>query len=173
MDLNTIAEKYGVSREIAEDLLAKLRCTGGKQVQFSHEALGGMGQWSAGMVMIGRMNDDALKAKVNDLCTELARMASTGSPEEETGVTNRQVATPPDNTPSATAAGSQNGTRYAYFASDDRLVIEQNGVEMTYDASGYRITGVAQDQAGGAPGTLRFTTAGGDVVDLHALKKVP
>ena len=173
MDTIKTAEKYGVSRELVEELLTKLRHTGGKQAQFSDEALGGMGQWSAGMVMIGRMGDDALKTKVNALLTELAESIRSETPGEGGVATHEPHAKPSESAmPSATAAGSQNGMRYAYFAADNRLVITRDGAEKIYDATGYPISGVAQDQASGAAGTLRFTTANGEMVDLAALKLV-
>ncbi|MBC7807865.1 MAG: SHOCT domain-containing protein [Akkermansiaceae bacterium] len=172
MDTQEIAEKYGISRDLVEELLTKLRHTAGKQVQFSDEALGGMGQWSAGMVMVGRMGDSALKAKVDALCTELAELARSEAPDKTTEGTPERPAQPSKSVHSPSAAGSQNGIRYAYFAADDRLVIERDGVEKTYDATGYPITGVAQDQATGASATLRFTTKNGDVVNLDTLKQV-
>lgn len=172
MDTKTIAEKYGVSSDLVEDLLSKLRHTGGKQVQFSDESLGGMGQWSTGMVMIGRMGDDALKAKVSALCAELAKMVQSETPDKSDKETQKPLTDSHKDTPSPSSAGSQNGIRYAYFAADNRLVIERDGVEKTYDATGYSISGVAQDQATGAAGTLRFTTTTGDTVDLERLKQV-
>ena len=50
---------------------------GGRQAQFSHADLGGMGQWSAGgMTQVGDMFNTALKDKVNALCGELAQDAA-------------------------------------------------------------------------------------------------
>lgn len=172
MHTTEIAEKYGISRDLVEELLTKLRHTGGKQAQFSDEALGGMGQWSAEMVMIGRIGDDALKTKVNALFTEMSESVRSETADGSGGATHEPHAKPSKSTPSATAAGSQNGMRYAYFAANNRLVIERDGVEKTYDATSYPISGVAQDQASGDPGTLRFTTVGGETVDLDALKQV-
>ncbi len=172
MDTIKTAEKYGISRELVEELLTKLRHTGGKQAQFSDEALGGMGQWSTGMVMIGRMGDDVLKTKVNALLTELAESVRSETPGEGGVATHEPRAKPSESVPSATAAGSQNGMRYAYFAAHNRLVITRDGAEKIYDATGYPISGVAQDQSSGAAGTLRFTTASGDTVGLDTLKQV-
>ncbi|MBC8137150.1 MAG: hypothetical protein H8F28_14820 [Fibrella sp.] len=172
MDITKIAEKYGITRDLAEELLNKLRRTGGKQVQFSDESLGGMGQWSAGMVMIGRMGDDALRAKVNELCAELSKLAHSEVAGKTMDTSQKLSDHSTSAAPAATAAGSQNGIRYAYFAADNRLVIEQDGMEKTYDATGYPISGVAQDQATGAPSTLRFTTTSGDTVNLDTLKQV-
>lgn len=172
MDTKELAAKYGIRHEVVEELLTKLRRTGGKQVQFSDESLGGMGQWSDGMVMIGRMGDDALKAKVAALCAELARLAQSDEPDTK-GHTVPSLNVPPAAaTPSASAAGSQNGIRYAYFAADNRLEIERDGVKKTYDATGYPIRGVAQDQSSDAAGVLRFTTADGETIDPERLRQV-
>lgn len=63
-----LAAKYGVSVEAIEALRDALRCGGGRQAQFSHPDLGGMGQWSAGgMTQVGDMFNTALKDKVNAL----------------------------------------------------------------------------------------------------------
>lgn len=69
-----LAAKYGVSVGAIEVLLEALRRGGGRQAQFSHQDLGGMGQWSAGgMTQVGDMFNTVLKDKVNALCTALAR----------------------------------------------------------------------------------------------------
>ena len=56
-----------------QTLLAALAAGHGTAAQFSHPELGGMGQWSqGGMLMIGDMFNNALKYRVDQLCTELA-----------------------------------------------------------------------------------------------------
>jgi hypothetical protein len=40
--------------------------------QFSHPELGGMGQWSGGMTMIGDLSNSELKGRVERVCLELA-----------------------------------------------------------------------------------------------------
>lgn len=49
-----------------------LRRSGGRMVQFSHPDLGGMGQWSSGMLMIGDFSNSELKERVRSMCAELA-----------------------------------------------------------------------------------------------------
>ncbi|MGN7735417.1 hypothetical protein [Sinorhizobium sp. Sb3] len=45
------------------------------QAQFNHPDLGGMGQWSqGGMIMVGDMFNNALKANVAGVCSELAAL---------------------------------------------------------------------------------------------------
>ena len=63
----------------AEALLAALVAGGGSQAQFTIPELGGMGQWSrGGMVMVGDMFNNALKARVDALCSELAGLVGAG-----------------------------------------------------------------------------------------------
>ena len=68
-----VAERHQVSPEAVAELLRALAAGHGTQAQFSHPDLGGMGQWSrGGMIMVGDMFNNALKAKVDALCTELS-----------------------------------------------------------------------------------------------------
>lgn len=68
-----VAHRHGVSEDAVRALLLAVAAGGGTQAQFSIPELGGMGQWSrGGMVMVGDMFNDALKARVNALCLELA-----------------------------------------------------------------------------------------------------
>src|SRR3982751_5940948 len=68
---------YGVSHEAVLTLFDALIAGHGTMAQFSHPELGGMGQWTrGGMIMIGDLFNSALRAKVNDLCRELANLVS-------------------------------------------------------------------------------------------------
>ena len=74
-----VAARHGVGAAAAEALLAALVAGGGSQAQFDIPELGGMGQWSqGGMVMIGDMFNNALKARVDALCGELAGLVGRG-----------------------------------------------------------------------------------------------
>ena len=54
-------------------LLGALAHGNGRQAQFNHPELGGMGQWSqGGMIMVGDMFNQGLKHRVDALCNELA-----------------------------------------------------------------------------------------------------
>jgi hypothetical protein len=66
-------------------------------------------------------------------------------------------------------SGSQNDTRYAFFPSEHRLLIEQGGKLTTYDSGNHKIGGVAQQQSGSS--SLTFTSQDG-LVDLDDLKQV-
>ncbi len=141
-----LAREHGVSVAAVGVLQDALRRGGGRQAQFSHPDLGGMGQWSAGgMTQVGDMFNTALKEKVNRLCAALAGDAA-------------QQPTPPRGEPSAdwwpdglghpSATGSQNGMRYACFPDTHRIAVEQAGTVTVYDSGEHRISGVSQQQSG-------------------------
>ena len=72
-NIDDIAAKHGFSAAAARALAEALRHGGGRMAQFNHPDLGGMGQWSAGgMIMIGDMFNNSLKARVAALCDDLA-----------------------------------------------------------------------------------------------------
>ncbi len=74
--LSEIATRHGVSLDAVVALFDGMRRGEGRMVQFSHPELGGMGQWSSGMLMIGEMSNSALKQKVQSLCEELSGTGS-------------------------------------------------------------------------------------------------
>ncbi len=75
------ASRHGVSTDAAYTLLMALVAGGGRQAQFSHPDLGGMGQWSqGGMIMVGDMFNNGLKYKVDALCNELAGAIQNNAP---------------------------------------------------------------------------------------------
>ena len=65
------ARRHGLSEGAVEALWEAL-VRGRGQAQFSHPELGGMGQWSGGMLQIGDMFNAGLKAKVAAACADLA-----------------------------------------------------------------------------------------------------
>ena len=68
-----VATRHGVSLDAARALLGALVQGSGRQAQFNHPDLGGMGQWSqGGMMMVGDMFNQGLKYRVDALCNELA-----------------------------------------------------------------------------------------------------
>ena len=71
--VDEVAQRHSVSSEAVMTLLDSLIAGGGAMAQFSHPDLGGMGQWSrGGMTMVGDMFNNALKARVDALCSELS-----------------------------------------------------------------------------------------------------
>lgn len=150
--LQALAERHGVSLEAVRHLLRALQAGQGNMAQFDHADLGGFGQWSrGGMVMVGRMNDHALKAQVDALCTELATALPLSGFREEAASGNWW----PDELGLPSSAGAQNATRYAFFPERRRLAIETDGRLALYDTGDRLVTGVSQQQGGSS--SLRFS----------------
>jgi hypothetical protein len=145
-----------------------------------------MGQWSqGGMIMIGDMFNQGLKARVAALCSDLAEacQGSTNFAPEEPPLWNPAGDTKsaklfmlaafghrwPNELGAPAATGSQNDMHYAIFPGSRRLAIERNGQLTVYDTEDHRIGGISQQQ--GSDQTLRFTSQSG-VVRLSDLKIV-
>ena len=155
--LADVAQRHGVSEGAVETLLFALISGGGRMAQFSHPDLGGMGQWSqGGMIMVGDMFNQGLKARVDALCNDLAGLlqshrliepaASAGSAPRNrntrararpgpacplpfmtnSGMTNSGQWWPTDLGAPA-STGAQNDMRYACFPEQRRLVVEVGG----------------------------------------------
>ncbi len=122
------------------------------------------------MTMVGDMFKTALKARVEALCADLAALvaddpaltAPSAPAAEVEGERAGSGAWWPAGLPTPDSTGSQNHTRYAWFAASRRLAIERAGRVTLYDTLDHRIGGVAQQQAGTS--TLSFTSQHG-VVD--------
>lgn len=70
-----LAQRYGVSTDAVVTLLQALVHGHGTMAQFDHPDLGGRGQWMpGGMVMVGDMFNQALKATVDGLCVALVAL---------------------------------------------------------------------------------------------------
>jgi hypothetical protein len=163
MTLSDIARRHGFSEAAAQSLVQALSWSGGSMAQFNHPELGGMGQWSrGGMIMIGDMFNNGLKARVDALCNDLAAYLQ-----------NQPAPAPaqtgfggggnwwPDGLGYPASSGGQNGMRYAYFPQARRVAIEQNGRISLYDSGDHQIGGVSQQQSGYQ--TLAFTSQYGTV----------
>ncbi|GJD81394.1 SHOCT domain-containing protein [Methylobacterium gregans] len=163
--LQAVAERYGVGLDAVRHLMHALERGQGNMAQFDHPDLGGMGQWSAGgMIMVGDMFNTELKARVSGLCTELAAAlppggwSAGGAPEGQRG---GGTWWPADlGHPSST--GSQNGLRYAYFPESRRLAIESGAGVALYDTGEHQISGVSQSN-----GALSFSGPQGAVAVEH------
>jgi hypothetical protein len=76
--VTALAQRYGVSMEAVLTLLQALVHGHGTMAQFDHPELGGRGQWMpGGMVMVGDMFNQTLRATVDGLCTALAALLAT------------------------------------------------------------------------------------------------
>lgn len=176
-----VAQRHGVSTDAVQALLFALAAGRGTQAQFNHPDLGGFGQWSqGGMVMVGDMFNQGLKARVDALCTELSELVrssplvtraapATQSQSQSQGhgagvslfvpgaVASGQGWPAELGTPSA--VGAQNDLAYAFFPETRRLAIRQGGDMRVFDTGDHRITGVSQQQSGDQ--SLTFTSQHG------------
>ncbi|WP_374300183.1 SHOCT domain-containing protein [Paracoccus sp. (in: a-proteobacteria)] len=155
-----IAHRHGFSPAAAEAMLLSLARGRGTQAQFDHPEFGGMGQWSGGMLMIGAMFDNGLKARVEALIGDLSHLAgqvAQARPETDDAAASEWPASL--GVPSAT--GSQGGTSYAVFPATRRLAVRRGGRTVLYDTGDHRIGGVSQQQ--GTDGSLAFTSQHGPV----------
>lgn len=152
-----IAQRHGFSLDAAQAAAEAVRRGGGSMAQFSHPELGGMGQWtSGGMIMIGDMFNNALKARVDALCRDLALLPL---PVVAEGAKSQDWWPGDIGRPSAT--GSQNDMRYACFPEQRRLAVMRGGRVRVYDTGDHRIGGFSQQQSGGQ--SLTFTSQNGTV----------
>ena len=190
--LGEICRRYGVGNATGLALLDALSRTNGTMAQFNLSELGGSGQWmSGGMVMVGDMFNQGLKARVDSLCNDLAALLS-ASPFRPAPVPSggdpwgggAQGGTAGQWWPAALGTpnwqGSQNNLRYACFAAANRLAIDIHGTVSVYDTSGFTLTGVSQQQSSGYGGyggyegyeaSLTLTGPGG-IVTLDRLRRV-
>lgn len=103
--LEGAAARQGIDRDAALILIEAVLKGGGKQAHFNHPALGGMGQWSrGGMVMIGDMFNNDLKHRLDTLCNEIAMLLDDPSRLHGHQPAREQSATPIFFTSPATSA---------------------------------------------------------------------
>ncbi|TPG32819.1 SHOCT domain-containing protein [Mycolicibacterium hodleri] len=171
-----ISRRHGLSREAVLAMLLAVHAGGGTMAQFSLPELGGSGQWMrGGMTMVGNMFDNALKARVDALCGELAQLLSTTAVFPATTASSQFAGFTSDNWWPAdlgvpSASGGQNDERYAVFPSTHRLAIQAKGVTRVFDTGEHRIGGVQQQQGGG-PGSASFTSQLG-TFDISSLREL-
>jgi hypothetical protein len=190
--IEALAQQYGFSKEAVTVLSRAIQAGNGTMAQFSHPELGGPGQWlRGGMTMIGDIFNDALKANVSGLCSELAsllRQESSAAQEGATLPTQGQggagdvsLFVPAAEASSDTwwgvdlgsvaATGSQNHIRYAYFPATHRLAIKIGADVTVYDTADHEISGVSQQQSRDA--SLTFVSQHGlvRVAELRVLSR--
>jgi Short C-terminal domain len=166
-----LSAKYGVSTDAVLAMLEAVRLGNGTMAQFSHPELGGRGQWMAGgMTMAGDMFNHGLQATVSGLASDLSSLlASTAVYVPATGPVAAGGPVHQANLDSwwpgelgrPGSSGSQDDSRYAVFAQARRLAVQSGGAPVhVYDTLDHAIGGVQQQQ-GGQPGTLSFTSQHG------------
>ena len=158
-DLDTIAARHGFPLDAAQHLREALARGNGRMAQFNHPALGGMGQWhTGGMMMIGDMFNDGLKARVGACLRDLVPLAASevpaGGPASASGEWPSEFGAP-------STSGSQNAIRYAFFPDARRLMIVRGDHSETYDTADHMISGVSQQQ--GNSSDLAFTSQHGSL----------
>lgn len=120
--------------------------------------------------MIGDMFNHSLKAKVEQLCDELARSAE----EPTSGDTSTMRADDwwPRDLGRPSSVGSQNDESYAFFREPRRLALrDADGIRL-YETGDHRISGVSQQH--GSSRDLVFTSQHGTVraADLRPVREV-
>lgn len=152
-----LQQRYGVGEDAVRTLLRAVAAGGGSMAQFSHPELGGMGQWSqGGMIMVGDMFNNALKARVDGLCSELSRRLSEtpllAAPARAAagggGMMAMGQAWWPDDLGVPAATGGQNDMRYAWFPQMRRLAVQVGSDTRVYDTGEHMIGGFGQQQGG-------------------------
>lgn len=118
--------------------------------QFDHAEFGGSGQWMrGGMLMIGDMFNDALKARVAAMCEEVERLYG-AHPElhvhSPSAADSASEEWWPAGLHSPSTSGAQNGIRYAYFPAQRRLAIERGRALELYDTGNHLIGSASQQQ---------------------------
>jgi len=189
-----VAQRHGVSNDAVVTLLSALVAGQGTQAQFNHPDLGGMGQWSlGGMTMVGDMFNNALKYRVDALCSELssilqssqvfspARPAQSQSQSQSGGGAGVSLFVQgssshgnwwPEDLGVPSSTGAQNNLRYAFFPSTRRLAIDVAGKVAVYDTGDHQISGFSQQQSGDQ--SITFTSQYGlvRVADLPVVAPV-
>ena len=164
-----IARRHQVSQAAVSTALEALRRGGGTMAQFSHGDFGGMAQWaSGGMSMVGDMFNSSMKAKLDGVLGDLARLLQTGDLDNgarqtskggNAGTRDIGGAWWPGEFGQPSTAGRQNDVRYAFFRDAKRLVVEDRGKRTIYDTADHLISGVSQQQ--GVNQTLTFSSQNG------------
>ena len=184
-----ISSRYGVSQDAVITLLIAVNNGGGRQAQFSHPELGGMGQWSwGGMTMVGDMFNNGLKSTVSNICGELSSQLAQSQmfppapqPQYQPASSQSQSQSSggyggtsfsmqggfgggsswPADLGQPSSTGSQNNLRYAVFPHVRRLAIDVNGQITVYDIGDHQIGGFPQQQSGDQ--SITFTSQYGTV----------
>lgn len=174
--IKDLAKRSDFSVEAVTAMFDALVDGQGGMAQFNHPEFGGHGQWMrGGMTMVSDMFNHRLKARVDDLCVELAKLLASqpellsASPATSLAVPGQAGGWWPSALGQPDSSGAQNQVRYAHFAKARRLAIEVLGVVTVYDTLDHQIGGFSQQQS--ATGSLSFTSQRG-LVDVAALPVV-
>jgi len=195
--VNDLSQRHGFSPDAVLSMLQSVINGQGSMAQFNHPDFGGSGQWMrGGMIMVSDMFNNALKSRIDALCTELSGWVANeppliagGSFQSQSQGSQQQggfgpvgpvsLFLPPtgggsgnwwpDDLGRASSTGAQNNVRYAYFPAARRLAIEIGGKVTVYDTLDHQIGGFSQQQSQG--GSLSFSSQYG-LVDVASLPVV-
>ncbi|QQP89574.1 hypothetical protein IGS68_27005 [Skermanella sp. TT6] len=177
-----IARRHGISTDGAMTMLDALVRGGGTMAQFNHPDFGGSGQWMmGGMTMVSDLFNNALKARVDNVCVELSNLLANDQGwlwEPMPAQSQSQFSQPssslsgsfggwnsgswwPAELGQPNSSGGQNDIRYAYFGHANRLAVDIAGTVTVYDTGDHMISGVSQQQGNGW--TVTFTSQYGTV----------
>ena len=172
-----LARQYGFSSDAVTHMMLALLRGRGAMAQFDHPEFAGSGQWMrGGMLMIGDMFNNSLKARVDGLCQSIAaqlgnhpfQSSGTGSFQAQSSGGGSPLFVPdprdtwwPAELGTPAAVGSQNDMSYAFFPAAGRLAIQSHGQVSLYDTGRHQIAGFSQQQGSG--GAVVFATPGGTV----------
>ncbi|MDI6626694.1 MAG: SHOCT domain-containing protein [Rhodococcus sp. (in: high G+C Gram-positive bacteria)] len=164
--VSELSSRYGISTDAVRTMLDAVNNGRGSMAQFNIPELGGSGQWMrGGMTMVGNMFDHGLKSRVDGLCRDLSAVLSQHQvyPPRETGSSSFGGSSFgggswwPSDLGAPSSSGGQNGSQYAVFPGSRRLAVLVGGELAVYDTLDHSIGGVQQQQGGG-PGSLEFTS---------------
>ncbi len=188
--VNELSQRHGVSTDAVTHMLLAVHNGHGTMAQFSHPEFGGSGQWMrGGMTMVSDLFNNQLKARVDNICSDISNALSnhqltpfSGSFQSQNqsggtaqaqssgalGGQNSLFAPDPDaqwwpsELGSPTATGSQNNLRYAYFADARRLAVRTGPSDIwVYDTQDHRIGGFSQQQGGSS--SISFSSQYGTI----------
>ncbi|OIN60264.1 hypothetical protein [Arsenicibacter rosenii] len=164
-----IAQTHSLSEEVVTHLFNQLSLGHGKQAQFNHPALGGMGQWQNGMLMVSDFSNHALKAKLTGVFADLVRLYTRqGAPEA--------IGTRPetDNPGKPSMVATQNHLTVNYYQDKALLVITDNQrrTATTYSVAPHRLTGVSQQNQNNSVYSLSFSNDKGQNLTVEDFKQV-
>jgi hypothetical protein len=190
--LQDIGRRHHLPLDAVAALFEAIAHGQGGMAQFNHPALGGAGQWMrGGMTMVSDMFNPRLRAQVDALCEELSGLYASRPPSAwfmppgDRGASRARdqnaARVPPDDAGtggrwwppelgSPDSTGSQDRTRYAYFARHHRLAIERDGELTVFDTLDHDLRGFSQQQSGRS--ALTFSSQHGEL-DLRDLPVVP
>ncbi|WP_309708939.1 hypothetical protein [Armatimonas sp.] len=132
---------HGFSSEAIAHAKAALERGNGTMAQFSHPELGGSGQWMPGMVMIGDAFNQALKARVLALFTELASLPQTAPASQNTSTASTSWW--PEALGKPSQSGGQNALAYAYFPASHCLAVRRGSTVTLHDTRDHSVTGIS------------------------------